>query len=344
MSKYIQKFFIKKSSVCLCIILVFVCAIVYILCSYYLNLKNILPTDSVDVMKIAALQTIKEVLLIIISLFGANLFLNLLIECKAQNALVTDIIMNDVIATPEFYSTLSEAKQKSMYNALERTLYFKYDISHNMYQDIRDKLLTNINDYYFCKCHFAVSCNVFDSYIEKEVTRSLSLKSYEDAYIIHNYGFGQFTSKTVSGLKSCEIKSVEINGQQVPHTDYTMTSGARIHNLAEQNQYDCSIEYIYNKPITINSKTETLLCVKYVTRTSKDDRISTFRVAKPCKNFSLTYSVKQHEKYRIAVDAFGFLDNADDSANDASDSNVNICFSDWIFKYDGVTVALLDKK
>lgn len=103
------------------------------------------------------------------------------------------------------------------------------------------------------------------------------------------------------------------------------------------------MEYIYNKSLTIRNDKETILTVKCKTRTAIDDKSSTFRVIKPCRNFSLVYSITQHEKYRIGVDAFGFLDDADDSANNTSRSNVNITFNDWIFEYDGVVVVILDK-
>lgn len=292
----------------------------------------------------AILETILNVLTVLISVCGVNLLFSVVIEVNSKNALIDEINANDVISSPEFYNLLSKTKKNNMYNALERSLFFKYDITHNMYQNIRYKLINNINDYYFCKCDYVVSCSIYDTYIEKEITRKISLKSYEDTYVIRDYNFVKFSSKTISGMKPCEVKSVEINNEKIEAPDYTIdTTGNRMNNLDEQNQYDSYIKYTYKKPLKINSKDETVVCVKYITRTSIDDRMSTFRVGKPCQNFSLIYSIKQHNKYRIAVDAFGFLDNADDSANNTSDSDVNICFPDWIFRYDGVTVVILDK-
>ncbi|MCM1100148.1 MAG: hypothetical protein NC079_00645 [Clostridium sp.] len=343
MSKLIQKFYIKKSSIYLSVALVVICAIAYILCTFFLNIEGMVQAQSMDTTKIAMLQTGKDILLIFISLFGANLLLGLLIEVNSKNALVSDIIMNDVVSAPEFYENLPADIQTAMCNALERRLFFPYDSVHNMFQNIRSRLIDTIRDYYFCNCTFVVSCNVKETYIEKVITRKVSLKSYENTFTITNYSLGQFKSKTISGLQPYEIESVEINGVSISSDDYGLGEDPKMRHLDEQNQYDSSMEYVYKKPIEINNQKETTVSVKYVTRTSKDDRISTFRVGKPCQNFSLIYSVIQQDKYRLAVDAFGFLDNADDSANNSSDSNVNICFSDWIFRYDGVTVVLLDK-
>ncbi|MDO5151257.1 MAG: hypothetical protein Q4D76_17985, partial [Oscillospiraceae bacterium] len=152
------------------------------------------------------------------------------------------------------------------------------------------------------------------------------------------------SSKKIDGMDSYEIVSFEIDGKKVDLKQNVQKKSIRASNLDEQNEYDMNIQYVYNKMLKVEKSKPKTVVVKCKTRTARDDISSTFRVKKPCKNFSLVYSIKQHDKYRLGVDAFGFLDDADESANNISDSNINITFNDWIFKYDGVVVCILDKK
>lgn len=293
--------------------------------------------------KIVVYETIKSILLIIISVTGLNLLSSMLIEVKSKNSYLSEIMANDVIAAPEFYNYMDVEKKEKMYNALEKSLYFKYDITHEMYKSIRHKLKESLSEYYYTECSYSVTCTVYDNYIEKEVTRTTKIRSYEKNCEINEFCIGSFTSKKISGLEAFDIKSIEINGKKIADGDFKIIDGKDKSNLDEQNEYNYSVDYLYNKKLFFTSDADTTITMKYLTRTSKDDRMSTFRVGRPCKKFTLFYSVKQHEQYRIVVNAYGFLDDADNSNNNSSKSDITITFSDWIYKYDGVTVVMLDK-
>lgn len=332
-----KRYKINKGTFIIMIILTFFCILVYFLIDFRINIS-----DNITPKVIAIYETIKDILLVIVSVTGLNLLFSAIIEVKSKNSYLSEIMANDVIASNEFYDYMDNSKKESMYNALEKSLYFKDDISHEIYKNIRYRLKENLGEYYFTECSYSVTCTIHDTYIEKEITKTTKIRSYENEHIILNFRITNFTSKKVSGLEAFELKSVEINNKKLNQEDIDTNKSDKA-NLDEQNEYDFSIDYLYNKKLALFSDKDTIITMKYITRTSKDDRMSTFRVGHPCKKFMLFYSVKQHEKYRIVVNAYGFLDDADNSTNNSSKSDITITFSDWIYNYDGVTVVILDK-
>lgn len=344
MKKTMEKFKIRSGTIGLVLTILIITMVAYFVCTYYLNLNNLNIVNETSKEKIVKLQTLRDILLVIISICGTNLLLSIIVEKKSKNSLVEDIILNDVVASPEFYKQMDNNKKKKMFYALEEELFFKHNITHEMFKIVREKIINMSCDYYYESCKYIVTCNVHDNYIEKEITRKVSLKSYEKEYIIKNFSIGNCSSKKIEGMESYQLISFEINNQKIDLKKFVKEIENKDRcNLDEQNEYDSNKKFIYNKPLKITNDKETTIVVKCKTRTAIDDKSSTFRVVKPCKNFSVVYSIIQHEKYRLVVDAFGFLDNADDSANNTSSSNININFDDWIFKYDGVVVIILEK-
>lgn len=341
-----KKYTINKSARILIIISTAVCFLGYLICSYYINTYSLQAVNNNTPItnNISIIETIRDIILIIASICGTNLLLSALVEVKSKNAFLTDIIENDVISAPEFYEAMKDENKIKMHNALEENLYFSYPIVHKMFSNIRGKLNSNIDSYYFESCSYVISCSVNEKYIEKELTKKVYIKSYEDTFTITDFSVGNFASKEIDGIKPFDLISLEINNRKIDLDHDISEKPNEINNLDEQNEYNLSIGYVYNKPLVINKHTGTKIVVKCKTRTPIDDKVSTFRVTKPCKKFSLIYDIKEHNKYRLAVDAFGFLDDADDSANNSSNSNINITFNDWIFKHDGVVVSILEKK
>lgn len=342
--EYIKKYKMKNGTFISMLILAIICFITCILCSYCLNIdeEGLKQLTNINI-NVAIVKTIKDTLVIILSIVGTNLLLSLLIDIDSKNQIITDVIQNDVISSPEFYKLMDDDNKKKMLDALEQHLYFKHNLTQSMFDSIRKKIINMACDYYYESCDYIISCNVYDTYIEKEITRKVSLKSFNDNYEIHNFSVGNCSSKEIEGVDAYILVSLEIDGRKIDIKKDVVEINTEIGNLDEQNEYNIKNTYIYNKPLNIYKDKETIVTVKCKTRTAIDDKSSTFRVVKPCKNFSLNYSIKQHEKYRLAVDAFGFLDNADSSANNTSYSDVNITFRDWIFKYDGVVIIILDK-
>ncbi len=341
--KFLNKFILKRSTFISMIILTILCLLFCIICSYYLNIDT-QNNDNVLDISITTLKTIKDILIILTTILGTNLFMSLLIDVRSKNQIVTDIIENDVIASPEFYEKMSEENKLKMCNALERKLHYKYIKEQEIFNEIREKLKGNIDAYYYESCEYVVSCNIYDTYIEKQITRKVAIKSFDSNYTIKGFSISKISSKSINGIEPFKLELFKINDKKVDlEHDVELKPCEEADNLDEQNEYDINNRYIYKKPINIFSDEETTITVKCISRTSIDDKGASFRVAKPCHNFSLIYTLQQYDKYRLSVHAFGFLDDADDSANNSSKSNINITFDNWIFENDGVVVIILDK-
>lgn len=342
--QYLKKFKLKIGTFLLMLILTILCIIGCAYFSYYLNIyeEQLKITPKYN---LVALKTIKDIFVVISSIFGTNLLLSILIDIRSKNQIVTDIIENDVISSPEFYNKMDDEKKIKMLNALEKHLYYKNMNVQEIFNEIRKKLNNKIKDYYYESCKYIVSCCIYDTYIEKEIIREVTIKSYDKKYQAKEFCIGRFSSKEVDGKKSYELKSLKINDEQTDLDNDIELVPCEILGLEEQNEYNISYRIIYKKPIMFYNDNDhnTTLVVKCLTRTTIDDKCSTFRVAKPCKNFALDYTLQQQTKHRLTVDAFGFLDDAKKSLNNNSKNNVHITFDNWIFENDGVVVTILDK-
>lgn len=346
--KKLKKYKVNLIGTIATIIIFIICIFSYFGFSYYLNIDAI----SVDVadrnmQQIATIETIRDVLLVILTICGTNFLLSVFIEVRSRNAFLTEIINNDIIACPEFYNGMSDENKEKIYSALEQHL--NYGLPGDIFSNIKGKINNLMEDYFFESCEYVITCDVHDDYIEKEITKVVSIKSFKDKDTIKDFCVGNHSAKTIAGKDSFELLSVEISKESSENTiDVDIKTQiekipCKTSKLDKRNEYDKSESYVYKRPLIIHNNQSTFITVKCITRTTTDDKVSTFRVTKPCKNFILNYSLNQTDKYRLSVDAFGFLDDADNSTNNSSTSNVNIHFKDWIFKYDGVVVSILDK-
>lgn len=339
----IKKYGVNQGSMITMIILVVISSLSIVILSYYINIENTLPIEDIDTNRLVVFESLREVCVVLASICGCNLLVSTIIEVKSKNKYISQIIKDDVISAPEFYENMELKDKEKVYEALERSLYFNTKGTQDMFNSIRTKLSTQIDDYYYEECSYAVTCKVEKEYIEKTTIKKIKLRSYEEKFVVDKLEIGNYVGKSISGMKTYELKEFKINGntmdltRDIAYVDYEMN------NLDEQNEYDTAKTIVYNSSLTLSNAESTTVRIKVVSRTKLDDRISTFRVIKPCKHFSLVYSIENNENYRISVDAFGFLDDADESTNNESKNTINITFDDWIFKYDGVVVTILDK-
>lgn len=334
----LKQYQIKKAAMIMLIISVIISSICYIICLYYLNFTEL--TSEISEIRLAILKTVKDVLLACTSIFGGTLLVNVLVEKTSKNQFLAEIMNNDVVASPVFYQSMDKDIQENMYSALEESLYFPTKVQKEIYDYARTMLGSMPTDYYYEECSYAVTCKVYSDYIEKHITRTFKVRSYDGQRKIKEFVVSNFHAKQVSGLESFDLRAFKIDGADFKHKVKQVS--ATSDQLDRQNNYDVSRKYIY-KDLRLKAGQSVEIIIEYVSRTSIDDRSSTFRTTKPCRKFSLLYTLDESPDYRIAVDAFGFLDDANDSVNTDSHHDVNITFNNWIFDCDGVVVTLLDK-
>lgn len=333
---------IKKYKLNMGVITLLVIGTILAICVYaYLTYQIHIEPD-ISKEKYAILETAKSVLIVMISVLGLNLLLSSIIDVVSKNNTVTDIMVNDVVGDPVFYNSMDLDKKKMMYDSLEASLFFQDKISQTMHRYVRERLLGDLDSYYYSESSYSITCSVHDEYIEKEVTRTTKIRSYNNACSIKDYKLGSFSAKKINGLIPYEVNEVMINEQLISNDKLKLVNSNNRKRLDDQNDYDYTIDYIYKDTLKLYSDKDTIITMKYITRTSKDDRVSTFRVGCPCKKFSVYFTLNQSD-YRIMVNAYGFMDDANKSNNNQSKTNINISFSDWIFKHDGVTVVILEK-
>jgi len=322
--------------------LTIICIIFIIICSYLLNIERE-ELSKITKINPIIINTLKDLLVVIASILGTNLLINGIIEVKSKNQLLTDIIANDIIASPNFYTYMDTVNQLKMCQALEKNLFFQNNtIKQDMSTEVRQKILDIKDPYYFEECDFIVTSTIYDKYIEEDVTKKIVIKSYGDSCHIENYPISNYSSKTTDVFVPFELLSVNINGKEINiENDIKQITSCK-NSFDEQNKFNSNIRYVYNKKILINNKDGVNIILKYKTRTTIDDRLTVFRVGKPCKRFSLIYNLTPDEKYRLAINAFGFFDDGSATINDDSNYHTNIEFSNWIFTYDGVVIMILD--
>ncbi len=332
-----KRYVLNRATVVALILVAVICLICYGVLSFQINIRGDMTIE-----RIAGYETFKDILLVVISTIGVSLLSNVLIECRSQNKFLMELMANEVISSPEFYERMDEESKKKMYAALEYDLFSQNRVLCEMYRSMRDKLSRKTDRYYYTKCAYSVTCTVYDDYIEKSVTRVTHLRSYQKNYTLKDYKIISYSSKAISGHKAFEKKSLKINNVTIDASKCEERQGKDAYNMDEQSEYDCFVDYIYKPKLRISSEEDTIITMVYTTRTTIDDKMSTFRVSYPCQSFSLHFSIKPEDKYRVVGAAYGFLDDADNSINDTSKTNLTLEFDDWIFKHDGVTVVILD--
>ena len=141
MGRIPRKFCIRTGTMVLMIILVVVGFLGYALCSYYLNVNSIVASngisETVTQKDIAIVETLKDILLTCFSIFGIGLLLNALIEKHNKNEIYSDIICNDVLASPYCYDSMTTENKEKMFDALERHIYNSNALEKEIYDHRR---------------------------------------------------------------------------------------------------------------------------------------------------------------------------------------------------------------
>lgn len=334
-----KRYIVKKSTTFSMIVLTVICIILHIILNLQFNYK-----DNISEIEKTVYMVLMDVSLVIASILGTNLLVSILVEVNSKSDDFTHLMTNEVFASPAFYNNMDTKKKEQMCKALERNLYFKNDVLCEMYEYIRSKLTNTSDSYYYTECTYSVTCTIYSTYIEKEIIRTTKIRSYKGAIAENNFSFGTFTLKEIEGLKSLQIKEIKIDNNLLPKHDYVLINDETTDNLDKQNEYNSTINCVYSNTLTFNDNESKKITMHYITRVPNDDRIMTFRVGYACKSFSIYFTIKNSDiKYRIFVAAYGFLDDANNSNNTDSKTDVTVKFDNWIYKCDGVTLVILDK-
>ncbi len=292
---------------------------------------------------------LKECATIVTSIIGASFIVELAFEPKNKNMIYTDFFEQELICNSKFYSTLAPEYRNDVLNALERIDYFNNNaIVSEMYSNIRKRLNDSISKfpnskYYLEQCSYKVTCYDKNTHFEKRVVRTMEFKSYSKEETINNLCLGEYRSIKIDDLDAFTIESLHIDGDNIDISKIDCIDSQDDPDVLEaQAKYTTGKKYVYKESIRIKNDTSTVVVFEYISRTQKNDIHSTFRVATPCKKFSVDFSIDKN--YTLIPIAFGFCDRAIQSPNSSNEKEACVLFNDWVFKDDGVVIILNKNK
>lgn len=293
------------------------------------------------------LDICKNTLVVIMSVLGTSLISVPLIETKNNNSLFSQMIVKDIFSSEEFIQMLKDSDQEKILSNLECSRYFNNGREkQEMFKSIREKITKISNepqqDIYYEKCDFKIRCEVFEDRIEKHITKTLFIRSFNQATKINKFHLAQeqYGESNLTHIKNLTVK--------VGDDDYTKNIVTSQDISKKSNDiksgYKKVLNYYIDKAITIPKKSFLEITISYVSTVDIDDLVFICRITRACKKFKFDYKVvsKTESKYKLNCAAFGFIDDACKTPNH-NDDEPEICieFNDWIFPKDGVYVTMV---
>ncbi len=358
-SQKIKKYGLSRNALIVIGILMAVLFVVYIFLNIYGNTFSIEAMVSNSVVdtkemykKINTIDTLKNVLLVIDSFLFTSFFSSLLIDIKNKNSVVSDLLVNDLFVSNEFYDLMTDDNKQKILSALERNIYFnKYNVLEDMYKHTKNTIQDTIehSEYYFESCTLDAQCdiNLSCSFIEKRIIKTVRIKPYKSTHKLSEYPIVSCSYIENSSYDPIKIEKLYIGGKRIEINSQNIKPDIEDCDIGLESQcgYNKRKKFIYQRIIDLSSKKATEIKVEYVTKTPISDGVYTFRLMAPCKSFDFDFYFKQgNEKYSLSPIAFGFVDDANETPNAAEDnSRVKASFDNWIFTCDGVAIVIGNK-
>lgn len=337
--KRLKKYKISGKSLVFMIILAVVSGGAYGVICYFIN---VLPAQSISVWVLTA----KDIFLIILTISGTNLLVSTIIEVNSQNKLISDFFTTDIVTSPVFYKNIDIEERKKMLEALELldNCQEKEQL-YEMYNSIKAKMYNHIeDDYYFEKSEFNVRAIEEQEYIRKNTTKTVYVKSYKPTCSVKGFNLANIVCDNIPNCLDKAKLNVTINDKSYDFKSLDIKPlDSRLSRLQEKNGYSKIIEINFKKSIEFSSTTPVKISFYYELLSNKTDLVSTYRTKHPCKAFSVMFSIKPADKYKLKGQAFGFHERASDSTNPEDDNVITMGFDDWIFTDDGICITMIKK-
>ena len=286
------------------------------------------------------ISTVKDISVIVMSILGTNLLVSVFVEVYNKNKILNDFFNKDIISASQYYTNLVPEQRCKMLKALEFSERCNNNIvMREMYESIQKKISEyKKDDYYFEELEYSVTCTDKGSYYEKDVLRTMRLKSYDGTCTIENYKIAEVNVGKINGnIDTFEVSSVYVNGQPVEYKPPCCADNSDVNDC--RNGYLDKITLELKEKIEFDNLTGIIITVDCITRCPKEDKVSTYRISRPCKKFTVSYTADSN--YKLTGHAFGFLDSAEAYPNPKKKNTIKLGFSDWIFTDDGVIVTMI---
>ncbi len=356
MNKRIKNFFkryhVSRTTMWLTLGIAVLAMIVYLVLLYCVPEESHTPLWEVGV----------NLSLVMFSVVTSALISALLIETKSKNDLFHDIMCNEIISSPDFYSFLPEEKRLELLKGVECNLFFKNcEQKESMYNSVREKIEniftvsdeTEMAGCFFEQCKYDVKCTIKDDRIEKDICKTIDLRAYEKKTICA-FPLCRNASEKNENLMPLKVTSLKVGNKSYneqalndpERSPITYIDAKQFGVYNEKSGYSESVKAIYNPRITASPNKKTIIELRYITQVPINDIASTFRLKVPCHKFSFSYKIRGEYagNYRVNLRAFGFAETGESSPNRHDDEpEISILFDNWIFPQDGVAVTMLKK-
>lgn len=358
--KNVKKFGVQNKNMIVALILVAFAIAVYFFINYQTNLMqeqiniaayadNSIRSNSstLELKQIAKLNTLKDVILVFISLILSSFLSALFIDIKNKNKMLDEWMANDIISSDKIIDSLVPESKDNLLSKLESEKYFNSNaIFSDMYSSVRNTLIEENEFYYYNRAEYIVTCDIQKEYIEKTIKKVMRIYAVEDKCVINNFPLARSCVFDSGKYVVFTLNKISLNGKAVARDNYTVNkeqieSGSD--SLEDKCGYNSRTVVSMNK-IHLNSKSPTDIIIEYTTRVPLNDTVYTARINAPCKEFELTFSVTDsNSDYKVVGSPFGFVDCSQNTPNTNKDDLFRAKFKNWVFKNDGVCINIIKK-
>lgn len=294
------------------------------------------------------LSSLKDVLVVICSILGTNLIVSLIIQKKSQNDMYDEFLTEDLLQNTKFLKSMEKEKRQTLLRSIEKIDYMGCnEIYSELVNNVRNKIINSDYKFYYISNKIDIICNKKSNYIEKEIIKTVEIRSFDKEYTAKDYIITKFALEKINTIKNVEIKKLVINGQTQNVNVENENCDIKFVNMQnDDNVYYDNVNYnekgqcCLKKEITFYDNETTTIEVTYITRVPVTDKVYTSRLSVPCKRFHFHFRIDDSKtNYKIHAQAFGFQDDAMKNPAGSRKNEVTYEISDWAFPSDGVFVA-----
>ncbi len=331
----IQKY--KGSKIGIVSMLVTLCIAIFC----YLTVLYLLQIDILENKLITIISMCRDVLLAIISIIGTSLLTSVFIEKNRKNVEYTELLANDIFASPEFYSNLTLENKKKMNKYLEENIYQKSPIKSEIYQLCREKIYSNEISYYYTELNMSISYFVYDNYTEKNIKRIMKLRTYSDDLSENRLFLFSYNLSPTQDVNNFEVLSagigIENKTLEIGKDIIVEKKETKDHLWNKCGYTDIYEVYLY-MPITLYMDRDLIINIEYISRVSDGDPSARFGVSVPCKKFYFNFFAPSD--YKVYAYTYSFLNKDNIFPNPLYKNNISVCFDNWLLPGEGITICV----
>lgn len=320
-----------------------IAVIVSIFC--YVTVLFLLQDDSIVTKCGTVLYVIRDSLLMVTSIIATSLLTSVFIEKNRKNIDYTELIANDIFASPEFYTNLTEENKEKVHKYLEENLFLKNPIKNQVYQSCRKKVYSNQLNYYYQELYINISYYDRETYSEKYIKRVEKIRSYNEEITVSKMYLFSYSLSPTEGVENFSIISAGIGEDNEPleiGKDIIIEKKNERNLLLDKCGYTEVYDVYLSKEVTVLPDCDTILNIEYVSRVTDEDMSARFSVPVPTKKYNFNFTAPQD--HIVYAHAFSFLNTSRNFPNSLYRNTIAVNFDNWLLPGEGVAICVAKAK